>query len=64
MVISLGHTLRGNLVAAVRGTKNLQMPRQEREALLSLLTFVECTEAIAPNEGIRVTATDCSVYKY
>ena len=49
MVISLGHTLRGNLVAAVRGTKNLQMPRQERETLLSLLTFVECTEAIGPH---------------
>ena len=46
MVISLGHTLRVNLVAAVRGTKNLQMPRQERETLLSLLTFVECTSAI------------------
>ena len=51
MVISLGHTLRGNLVAAVRGTKNLQMPRQERETLLSLLTFVECTSAIGGTEN-------------
>ena len=35
-----------NLAATVYGRKNLQMPRQERETLLSLLTFVECTEAI------------------
>ena len=46
MVISLSHTLRGNLVADMRGPKNLQMPPQERATLISLLTFVECTEAI------------------
>ena len=57
MVISLGHTLRGNLVAAVRGTKNLQMPRQERETLLSLLTFVECTSAIVVSPRLTTSAS-------
>ena len=54
MVISLSHTLRGNLVAAVAAQKIYKFPLQEREALLSLFTFVECTEAIAGGDAEKM----------
>ena len=38
-----------NLAADMRGSKNLQMPHQERATLISLLSFVECTAAITAN---------------